>query len=309
MSAPTATPAIDFYLVSLDSSIDLSSATIQAADAPDLDPSGVKAVAHLWLDASAVRSVFQFATNAADLTDVSAEDLYFFVDASGFADLSANNKSSTSIDAAITEGTISGLLKEQIGLAYVAKDTKNSARSYKTDPAGIDYAADNKGLIKDLFRDCAHQLFGTQYGVDIFNNEKDLCNNTATSLKSLFQDGGSIYDALQAADSVNNGTDTSANIGFVLFKAIVQHDKERLQDVSGSTSIFVSDVSLNLNANTPGAGSNSSNIVMRKYKMPLLVGDTLRFHINCNFAATQHDVVGKATALEDRKYEIVLHLE
>jgi hypothetical protein len=314
MSSPSANPALNFYLSALDSSFTLVKATIQDGSAVDMHPDVSAAYAHIWVDASQVRNVFQFATNAADLTDVSAEDLYFFVDATAFGDISANNKSSSSVASApAANGSVAGILKEQIGMSYVAEATKNSARAYNNDPAGVQYAANNKGLIKDLMRDMAHQLFGTQYGVDIFQNEKDLCNNTATSLKNLFDgsaaSGHGIWTALNTANNVNNGTDTSANIGFTLLKHIAKHDAGRLADLSGSTDIYVSDLSLSNAANLPGAGSNSDNSQMRKYKMPLLATDTIRFQLTCNYNADQHLIVEKASALEQRVYEMIIHLE
>jgi hypothetical protein len=313
---PSANPALDFYLTALDSSFDVTPATIQSGVAADMNPSAISAYAHIWVDASQVRSVFQFATNAADLTDVSDEDLYFYINASAFGDVSANNVSANTVDAAAGAGSISGSLKEQIGLSYVAEAVKNSARAYTSDPAGAKYVANNKGLIKDMVRDMAHQLFGTQYGVDIFNNETDLCNNTATSLKNLFESaaGGGIWTALNAADQISNGTDNSANIGFTLLKNIVSSDPERLADLStnvvgNGTDIYLSDLSLNHFNNSPGAGSNSDNIQLRMYKMPLLAGDTIRFQVTCNFDNAQHLVVEGTTALTPRIYEMILHLE
>jgi len=306
-----ANPAINFYLSALDSTVDLSAATIQSGNAPDNNASVVKAVAHMWVDASSVRNVFKFASNSADLTDVSGEDMRFFVDAAAFGNLVANTTSSSgAAGAPVVAGSTSGLLKEQVGLAYVEDATKNSARAYNVDAANVQYSVDNKGLIKDLFRDLAHQLFKTQYGVDIFNNETDLCNNTASTLKSLFVSGGGIYSALNTANNKDTGMDTSANIGFTLLKSIVSNDRERLADLSGSTSIYVDASSGFLVAqNAPGAGSNVNNIEMRLYKMPLLASDSIRFQVKCIYAASQTSVIELSSTLEDRNYEIVLHLE
>ena len=312
-----AAPAINFYLSALDSAIDISSATITAGTSPDNNLAVIKAVAHMWVDASSVRNVFKFASNAADLTDVSGEDMRFFVDASAFGNLVANTTSSAGASGApATAGSTSGLLRQQIGLAYVENTTKNSARAYNNDAANVQYSVDNKGLIKDLFRDLAHQLFKTQYGVDIFNNEQDLCNNTAASLAALFVAPvhpvtSNIFKVLNDASGMSQSNQTANNIGRVIFESIVLNDSSRLQDLSGGTTIYVSTGSLDASGNpTVGSGTHAMNTEMREYKMPLLPGDKLHFHVACNFDAAQAAVVGLPSLTNaSRWYEIILNLQ
>ena len=305
---------LNFYLSALDTSFNVSSATITAVnDGSDNKLNQVKAVAELYVDASSVRQVFKFATNSVDLNDVSQNDMYFFVDAEKFGKLPSTT---APFIVNTVAGTSSGELREIIGQSYVS-GIRNGAVNHAADPVGALYSVDNKPLIKDLFRDLAHQLFKTQYGVDIFNNEQDLCNNTATSLKNLLVDPASlspagpanIWSILRDASGMtvagSTADATSANIGRVLFDSIVFNDPKRLKDISGSTDIYVDVASMDVTANASGLNS-----LMREYCMPLLAEDKLHFHIECKFDANQNMVVGdNALAISSRWYEIILNLQ
>lgn len=304
---------MDFYLTALDNDINVDKATISAEDFSQDPNNNPKAVAELYVDVDELQSVFKYATNAADLTDVSAEDMYFFVDAEGFKNLVVQTTSCINADS--NTGTLAdGTLFEQIGRAWVS-GVKNTNIANKT---GIDfdkdannslYTVDNKGLLKDLFRDLANQMFGTQYGVDIIQNESDLCNNTFTSTSELFVGpNGNVWKALDDASGLSVGTATSANIGRVIFNNIVSNDSERLQDICSN---YLSDISMNVNDNLNGSGSNGNNTEMRLYKMPFEAGDTLRFHLNYVYDVNQWGVVNNGVSsqtLQDRLYEVVLKL-
>ena len=303
------------YLSGLDSEITLTTlASIESAPAPD-DRTDPKGVAYLTVDVSSISRVFRFGTNAADLTDVADEDIHFFVDAQKFADMMCTNSTyDHTNDGNGNPGSHYGLLVDQICAAYV-KETANVARDYAKDPAGNNYEVDNKSLMKDLFRDLAHQLFNTQYAVDLFQNETDLCNNVYTLTSDLLKSGGSIYQCLSAANEANSAnvagvaiTDAS-NIGNVIFKAIMDADSSRFTDISTNyTDEESGDVTSP--GNDPGAGENTSNKTMRIYRMPFEDGDSICFHINYKYDATQGSIIGDASKLfEDRLYKIVLDIQ
>ena len=301
---------LEFYLTALDNEIDVALASISADDtSADLNDN-TKAVAELYCDASAVRQVFKYATNAADLTDVSDEDMYFFVDANGFKNLIVQTTSCINDDE--VPGTLAAVdaktLEEQICRAWVSGVAGTPiATDFDKDPANVLYTVDNKSMIKDLMRDMAHQLFGTQYGVDIFQNEEDLCNNTVANTKALFSTGGNIWQALDDASGMNVSQVDPSNIGQVIFRNIVANDPERLQDISSN---FDSDISMNTNDNAVGSGSGESNTEMRLYRMPFASGDSLIFHLNYKYHTNQQGVVentGTATStLDDRLYKVIL---
>jgi hypothetical protein len=299
-------PATEFYLTALDNEIAVELASISEDDtSADLNLN-TKAVAQLYCDVAAVREVFKYATNAADLTDVSDEDMYFFVDADGFKNLIVQTTSCVNIDE--VPGTLAAedaeTLEDQICRAWVSgvagtvpaidfdKDTKNSL-----------YTVDNKSMIKDLIRDMAHQLFGTQYGVDIFQNEMDLCNNTVANTKDLFSTGGDIWQALYDASGKSVDQVDASNIGQVIFRNIVANDKPRLADISSN---FDSIVYMDTADNAGASGSSGDNTEMRMYRMPFASGDSLIFHLNYKYHASQSAVVGDSFTLEDRLYKVIL---
>lgn len=283
---------IDFYLTALDSSLNVTKANITVVSDNTDTNNNPKAVAELYVDASAIRQIFQFATNSTDLNDVSDNDIYYFVDGLNFATVSSTT--------APMGGTKSGELSEMIGNSYV-NAVKNSAVNHAVDPLGAAYSVDNKGLIKDLFRDLAHQLFKTQYGVDIFNNEADLSNNTAASLAALFEEGGSIRVVLGAASGLTNTNTTSANIGKILLDKVLATNPGRLADLS--TNIYT----INTGTYTPSAPNDTSP--MKKYCIPLLTGDSIRFHIQCIFDSQQNTVVNDPTlVINPRWYEVILRV-
>jgi hypothetical protein len=304
-------PNLDFYLSSLDSSFNVSKANITAIDNQSDNKVIAKAVAQLYVDASSVRQVFKFATNSSDLTDTAAEDLYFFVDAEKFSKLPSTTSEFKVNNVA---GSSTGLLYDVIGNAYVS-GTKNSANDYNVDALNAIYSVDNKSLIKDLFRDLAHQMFKTQYGVDIFNNENNLNANTAASLKNMLVDpavagSSNIWTVLNDASGMNVSNTTSKNIGKVILDSIAFNEADRLKDLSGSTDIYVSTSSLNTSGNSAASGSGGRNTEMRQYCMPLLSGDKLHFHIECVFDATQNMVVKDSNmVINSRWYEIILNLK
>jgi hypothetical protein len=298
------------YLSGLDSEVTLSEiASIESAPAPD-EREDPRAIARLTVDVSSISRVFRIATNAADLTDVADEDIHFFVNAQGFADMMCTNDAYTSNGNA---GSHYGLLVDQICAAYV-EETKDGALDYAKDPTGTDYEVDNKPLIKDLFRDMAHQLFKTQYGVDLFQNETELSNNVYEITSNLLKPQGNIYECLAAANEAN--TDNvggvvladASNIGNVIFKAIVAADASRLADLSDNYYLENS-ADVTAPGNSPGAGENTLNKDMRVYRMPFVGGDSISFYINYKYDATQGSIVGINNALTDRLYKIILDIQ
>ena len=311
--------SFDFYLTSLNSDIDVDLASISASDATADVNTDPKAVAELYIDLQEIREVFKYATNAADLTDVSAEDMYFFVDANGFKNLTVQTVPCE--NALFDAGSLSGgKLFEQIGRAWVsgAENTETTASSgrlqgldYDKEPGGVLYTVDNKGMLKDLFRDMAYQLFGTQYGVDIFQNEMDICNNTFDNTSALFSANGNIWEALNDASGLSVGQADASNIGQLIFRNIVHHKADRLQDISTND---YSDISMNTNDNDTEnpSGSNGFDTNMRLYRMPFATGDALIFHLKYNYHANQQGVVeqnGTATStLNPRLYKVILRV-
>lgn len=304
--------ATNFYLTALDNDINVMKALIEAEDASQDTNANPKAVAKLNVHVADVQNIFRFATNAVDLTDISAEDIHFFVDADGFRDLPVSTDAySVTVNGNPLAGSISDQpLVDQIGSAYVY-DVKNTdlatkqGLNFENDVKGYEYSVDNKGMIKDLFRDLANQMFNTQYGVDLFSNETDLCNNVFSNTSALFQTNGNIWQKLQDASGMHIGSSTPDNIGKVLLENIVQNRPERLVDIS--TAEYAAIESLQTDGNAAGSGAaGGNNSEMREYKMPFMIGDAIHFHLTYKYAADQSSVLNGSTTYNDRIYEVVL---
>jgi hypothetical protein len=287
---------LSFYLSELDSSFNVLKGTISTTSISNDTLILPKGIAELYVDASAVRNVFQFqSSSSGSMDDISNSDMQFFVDASGFANLPCNTQG---FEVNSVAGTTEGPLRFVIGQSYVSGtryQEDNEGNDYKVDSTNTTYSVDNKSLIKDLFRDLAHQLFKTQYAVDIFQNETDLCNNTASSLEALFfnssEEPYNIFWRLSLANGLYINTDTSGNIGKLLFESIASNDPIRLTDLSSSTYEI--------------SGGDEG-----RFKMPLLAGDKIQFHIECIFDEDQNDIIGDdSLTINPRRYEIVLNLQ
>ena len=313
MSTPT-----QFYLTALDNDINVLKAEIEAEDASQDTNNEPKAIAKLEVSVADVRDIFQFATNSVDLTDISSEDMYFFVDANKFRDLKVSTNSYTV--NGVTGSIEEELLVDQIGRAYVCEVTHyvsgKQGLNFENDVKGNAYTVDNKGMIKDLFRDLANQMFNTQYGVDIFSNETDLCNNVYTNTSALLRaaagetSAGAIWQALDDASGlhyVSENPNQAGNIGQVLFENIVSKDVARLQSLDSADYVSTQDLQTANNAAGDGAaGQNNSE--MRMYKMPFIVGDSIRFHLTYKYDELQSGVVGGSGLYLDRIYEVRLDL-
>ena len=313
MSSPT-----DFYLTVLDNDINVLKALISADDASADTKILPKLCAKLDVHVADVRDIFQFSTNSVDLTDISSEDMYFFVDANKFRDLPVSTDAyNVAVNGSPVPGSLTDeLLVDQIGRAYV-HDPKHpdgakpkQGIDFENDVKSNAYTVDNKGMIKDLFRDLANQMFNTQYGVDIFSNETDLCNNVYTSTSDLLKPSGAIWEALNDASGLHYELETpnqEANIGQILFENIVTNDVERLQTLDSNDYVSTQDMNTDNNAAGDGAAAQN-NSEMRMYKMPFIVGDSIRFHLTYKYHEDQSAVVGAAGAYEDRIYEVILNI-
>ena len=145
-----------------------------------LDSSAVPALtadadAVLHVDVDHMKNVFKFQTDSADVIDVAASDLKYYVNTANWPTLNPANAKMES--AAITT-------------------------------AGI---ADNKLMVAhDFTRYLAEELFGTHQGVDLFNNEAALLQN----LRSICGSGAAgrtWYDIVAKLNAVNT-TSVSAEM-------------------------------------------------------------------------------------------------
>ena len=144
---------VHFVLSNLASSVQMDlSGSVQPESIPALDVSAV-AVFHVSL--SDMQSCFQYETDSNDITDQSASDIRYYTYPAYWPSLNPANAmldaSASGANGAIANSNSSGVL------------------------------ASNKMLVAhDFVRYLAQKLFGTHYGVDLFNNEVNLLKDLRT---------------------------------------------------------------------------------------------------------------------------------
>lgn len=258
---------INFVLSELESSVQMS--VNGGMDAQSITALDVSAVAIFEVSLDDMKSVFKFQTDAVDLTDLSATDIKYYVDADAFPEV---NSANAMMDATDSSGAI--------------------ASSY----------ANNKMLVAhDFVRYLASKLFNTYHGVDLFNNEVDLlknlrsicgsdvAGNTWFDIKSKLEKVGlsGTHANILGADGAKYMTiadTTQENLCRVLFEQMVNNASPRFADISlgsdapQSLPFSVNDsISFKLNI-APAAGQEEltgvSAIDTRSYEVRLLIVDT-----------------------------------
>jgi hypothetical protein len=210
-------PAINFVLPALDSSLlcDLSGTLETSFVTVDASSTAV-----FYLKTSQLKSVFNFQTDAADINDVDATDIKYYVSAASWP-------AGVNPAHAMMHSVVGG-----------SSDLPNLG-SYDN----------NKNLLKhDFVRYLAYKLFNTVHGVDLFNNEAALLTNIASKGADV---KASLLSTLTAVDDVSGvsmaGTDasgkkyltnsntTSSNVCRELMRQIAARDPARLNtDISGT---------------------------------------------------------------------------
>ena len=116
----------------------------------------VSAVCDLYVDASLVRSAFQFQTNASDVMSDHEEDIKYFINRDTFwSDDPEHSFAINPADAQI-----------------------NTSETSTLDPIMDSSSEPTKNMVcHDFVRFLSKKLFNTPYGVDLFENEGELLNN------------------------------------------------------------------------------------------------------------------------------------
>jgi hypothetical protein len=224
------------------------------------------AVAVFTVDVDDMKAVFKFQTDSADVLNVDASDLKYYVHLANWPVLNAAN----------------------------AMMDHNSSVS----PIASGLAADKMMVAHDYTRYLAQELFGTYHGVDLFNNEVELLQN----LRVLGGSGagntmGDILSVLTAVSSstgdhagivsdasgnyMTNANAVDTNIGKVLFEQLANLDSSRfaaLNNSSAEQSIpFEADdvisfkVTINPETNQHTLTNLANPIAARSYKVKLIM--------------------------------------
>ena len=212
---------VNFVLESLNSEVTMGVAgNLFSEPIPVLD---VSATAILYVSIDDMKSVFQFQTDSTDVNNLPSADIKYYVDTASWPALNPANAMMN----------VSSLSQNAIALI-----DSNGA------------LADNKLMVcHDFTRYLASKLFGTHFGVDLFNNETELLQD----LRLICDDsaeGHTQYDVLAKLTAVSksgtheglegdagskfmtNATNDNTNLCRVLFDQMIAADISRFRDLS-----------------------------------------------------------------------------
>ena len=258
-------PNVDFVLSNFESDVTMSlSGTVASSSIPSIT---ADATAEIDISLSALKSVFKYSSDSEDVTDLSANDIKYYVDSASFPSLNPANATVKAADAIATSGI----------------------------------AANKQYVAHDFVRHIASELFNTYHGVDLFNNEVALLNNIRSICGS---ESGKLWDTLKGklakvgiagdhADLVKtgekfyltNGNTTDENFTRVLMEQMMGVDVERFAtlesaDANGLRSLpFKSgdSISFKLTIN-PDANQKDltgvAEVKSRSYKIKLNVAES-----------------------------------
>lgn len=261
--------SVHFVLSSLESTVNLDvSGSVQTSAIPALvaDASAV-----LYVSVDTLKDVFKFQTDSTDFTDLAATDIKYYTYKSAFPDLNPVN---AMMDAAESRNPIA------------AADSNGSL------PA-------NKMMVAhDFVRYLAYKLFGSHYGVDLFNNEVELMKHLRTLANSA-SSGHTWYDIQTKVAAVDvsgshadlagtagskymtNANSTSDNLCRVLFEQMTKTAISRFSGISPTDGI---------------------------QSLPFLADDSISFKLTINPAAGQNNLTG-VSSFGGRSYDIRLILK
>ena len=259
-----------FVLDTFNSSVTMGTAgNLYSSAIPALD---VSATAILYVDVSAMQSVFKFSTDSMDFSNMDNSDIRYTVDTTSWPVLNPANA-----------------MMGVTGLSTGAVTTTD--RMGPIPPSKLFVA-------HDFTRYLATKLFGTHFGVDLFNNELQLIQN----IRSIC-DGSAVshtwYDVVSKITAVSkngthaglvgppgdkfmtNATNDSTNLCRVLLSQMIGAHPERFQN------LVASDLPQSL---------------------PFQVDDAISFKLTIAPAAGQESLTGVAV-IGARSYEIRLVLK
>ena len=210
------------------------------------------ATAVFYIALSDVSNVFQFQTDASNISDISANDIKYFVD--------------------VTHWPVN------LNAANAMMDDGSSTGAIATSDSNGTYPRANMLVSDDYIRYLALRLFNTYQGVDLFNNvvamEANIVSVCATGSRDFIQGHLNLIDVSAGTLSMSgvspalyltNANTTTANISRELMLQIASQRPARYATIVGSELA---------------------------QSVPLLVNDSLNFKVTLNAASGQHDLTG-----------------
>ena len=245
----------------------------------------VSAVCDLYVDASLVRSAFQFQTNASDVMSDHEEDIKYFINRDTFwSDDPEHSFAINPADAQI-----------------------NTSETSTLDPIMDSSSEPTKNMVcHDFVRFLSKKLFNTPYGVDLFENEGELLNNIRDKSQKVWSNIDKVlckYDVTDRPELSSQVADDGSNYDAQLTHSGVYEPN--------NWKYYTYNQQINLNATGP------SNNVSKKLldqighqkpsrlttirnttdiqPIPFLAGDTISLKLTISPADNQHNLTGVDT--------------
>lgn len=263
--------------VTLDLSGNIYSEMVSALD--------VSAVAIMYMKTSEIKQVFQFETDATDLTNAAESDIKYYVDSAAWPKYSPAN----------------AMLDEALSLRPIA-----TADAQGTIPH-------NKMMVAhDFLRYLAQQLFNTHLGVDLFNNEVELLQSIRRACDDSAA-GHTVYDLVEVLKKIDlSGSSASANA----LLAGPDSDGKKYMTNDDTTSANVCRVLFNQMIDPSGVhrfsdiltGITSGTDGLHPQPLPFIDGDSISYKLIIHPAEGQHNLVGLTDSIGSRSFEIKIVL-
>lgn len=224
----------------------------------------VSANATIHVDLGMMRDIFTYHTDSADVVNAAETDLKFYVNSDSTA---GTGFASTSLAGTSGVNPANGL----VDLNPIYNETDGSKRM----------------VCHDFVRYLASSLFGTHFGVDLFENEQELLDH----LRSLSNNAtGHVWANINAvADAVNTEQQYStldANICCAVYRQMITQFPDRFANIAADCL-------------------DSPPTPTSQYHIPFLEGDTIQFKLSISPAAGQEALTG-VSAFGARTYSITL---
>jgi hypothetical protein len=167
----------------------------------------VSANATIHVDLGAMRNIFTYHTDSADVINTPSTDLLFYVNSDSTADPKTGFAGPALINPA----------NALVDTSYIYNESNTSKRL----------------VCHDFVRYLSSKLFNTHYAADLFENEQELIDH----LRTLSNDAsghvwGNIIDVANAVNTAQIYSDDDANICCQIFRQIITQFPARFADIT-----------------------------------------------------------------------------
>jgi uncharacterized protein YjbI with pentapeptide repeats len=253
---------IDFTLPGLDQSFNLSTLALLDASGAVLETTDATAVFYVKL--SDMSQLFQYQTDSFDINDISATDIKYYV---------FHRKWPTAL---------------KINPAHAMLNKPESSGIL----GGTTIFSANKMLAKhDFLRHISRHLFNTIHGVDLFNNESDLLENTTYW-------GENVRTTIDAIISGISTTSSDASLAFD------SSGNKYLTNTNTGNTNLTREIMRQISAVEASRFNNIQDNVGLK-SIPFIENDTLLFKVIFSSALNQSDLTN-VSAIPSRSYMVKL---